>query len=196
MIINVIGSGDNRPVIYTLLKICQCLGDVLLVSPRDYIYRLSNTEESLGHYQNILVAQTTEGIDDFYTDFQYDISDFSYTIVENLLDAKADLTIYVKGLDTSVEEDVLEYVENYVTIDLYNPLVHKGFPMLCIEEFEALRDLCSMPESIASEVCHAIAKAFAMPERDLVTIAMNNPTKAPKPKFEDRVERMLRRLRK
>ena len=46
MVINIIGDCDKRPVLYTVMKICQTLGDVLLVSSSSRLMRLSDTNAS------------------------------------------------------------------------------------------------------------------------------------------------------
>lgn len=196
MIINVVGAGDNRPVIYALLKVCQTFGDVLLISDRDYVFRLSNTGESGGHYQNVMVTYATGGIDDFLETFDYDFTDFSYTITENSVEASADLNIYVKSMSVESNTDILEYFDDYVTIELYNPLVCKGPMFTRIEEFEALRDMCSMPQALIEILAENVAKAFSISTKNLIAIASKNPTKAPSPTFHDYVKMIKRRLKK
>ena len=71
MIINIIGNCDKRPVLYTVMKICQTLGDVLVITNNARLLRLSDTWDSFGHYQNTMIAYTQEGIDDFLDDFAY-----------------------------------------------------------------------------------------------------------------------------
>jgi len=196
MIINVVGAGDNRPVIYALLKVCQTFGDVLLISDRDYVFRLSNTGESGGHYQNVMVTYATGGIDDFLETFDYDFTDFSYTITENSVEASADLNIYVKSMSVESNTDILEYFDDYVTIELYNPLVCKGPMFTRIEEFEALRDMCSMPQALIEILAENVAKAFSISTKNFIAIASKDPTKAPSPTFHDYVKLIKRRLKK
>ena len=45
MIISVIGETDKRPFMYTLLRICQYMGDVLLVSDDRHYKRLIEEPE-------------------------------------------------------------------------------------------------------------------------------------------------------
>ena len=87
MVINIIGDCDKRPVLYTVMKICQTLGDVLLVSSSSRLMRLSDTNASYGHYQNTMVTVTQEGIDDFFDNFEYDLADFEFVIIDNIISA-------------------------------------------------------------------------------------------------------------
>ena len=48
MILSVIGDTDKRPIMYTLLKVCQYLGDVLLVTnDRHYARLIEQPEEDV-----------------------------------------------------------------------------------------------------------------------------------------------------
>lgn len=196
MIINIVGAGDNRPVIYALLKVCQTFGDVLLISDRDYVFRLSNTGESGGHYQNVMVTYATGGIDDFLSGFDYDFTDFSFTITENAVEASADLNIYVKSMSAEADADILEYFDDYITIELYNPLVCKGPIFTRIEEFEGLRDMCSMPAPLLEVLAEKVAKFFSISAKNFITIASKDPTKAPPPTIYDYIKLIQRRLKK
>ncbi len=196
MTINVVGTGDNRPVIYTLLKVCQTLGDVLLVSNRDYIFRLSSTAESGGHYQNVMVGYAEAGIDDFYSTFSHDKEDFFYVITENAVDADADLTVFIKSMSKDANEAVLEFLDTYATIEQFNALTCKDPVFARIEEFEGLRDMCSMPQPIVEEVANVAAKSLDLSVKNFISIAMKNPTKAPPATFHDYMKKIRRMLHK
>lgn len=182
MIINIIGDCDKRPVLYTVMKICQSLGDVLLVSSSSRLIRLSDTRESYGHYQNTMVAITQEGIDDFFEDFMYDLTDFEFTIIDNIVSAEADLVIYVKGMiESDNEKDNLEYIDNYETIDLYKGRLVDSNTMLRCEEFEALRDLCPIGNKVAEKVAPIMAKYLNTDAKKILGLATvttsTHPTK-------------------
>lgn len=182
MIINIIGDCDKRPVLYTVMKICQSLGDVLLVSSSSRLIRLSDTRESYGHYQNTMVAITQDGIDDFFEDFMYDLTDFEFTIIDNIVSAEADLVIYVKGMvESDNEKDNLEYIENYETIDLYKGHIVDANVMLRCEEFEALRDLCPIGNKVAEKVAPIMAKYLNSDTKKILGLATvatsTHPTK-------------------
>lgn len=172
MTISVIGDCDTRPVLYTLMKICQTLGDVLMVTSNNRLLRLSDTRDSFGHYQNTMIGYTTEGIDNFWEDCIYDLSDFEYIIVDNMITAEAGIVIYCRGLLESEEEkDNLEYIEDYSTIDLYaGSLVDKTTLFNC-EEFEAYKDMCPINAKLADKVAGILAQPFNMSKDSLVKIA-------------------------
>ena len=177
MIINIIGDCDKRPVLYTVLKVCQTLGDVLLVTNSTRLARLSDTRDTYGHYQNIMVAITTEGIDDFLETFDYGLDSFAYVVVDNISLAEADVTIYVEGMEQSEEEkDILEYVETYETIKLYKGGLIASDTLKKLEEFEALRNCCPIGTKIANAVGTVLAPKFGKDAKSFVEIAMQkNP---------------------
>lgn len=159
MIINIIGNCDKRPVLYTVMKICQTLGDVLVITNNARLLRLSDTRDSFGHYQNTMIAYTQEGIDDFLDDFNYDFNDFEYTIVDNIVLAEANLTIYVEGLlkDES-EMDLLEYIESYQTIELYKGNLLGPKTLRNLECFEAFANMQPISAKLAERVAVLLEK--------------------------------------
>lgn len=187
MVINIIGDCDKRPVLYTVMKICQSLGDVLLVTSSSRLIRLSDTGESYGHCQNTMIAVTHDGIDDFWEAFTYDVTDFEFVIIDNIVSAEADLVIYVKGMAQSQNEsDNLEYIDDYETIDLYRGKYIDSSTLLRCEEFEALKDFCPINQKIASSVSTIMAKALNTDAKKIESLAMvqtsTHPTDLPKPK--------------
>ncbi len=176
MIVNIVGDCDKRPVLYTVMKICQTLGDTLLVTTDNRMLRLSDTRETQGHYQNVMIAVTTNGIDDFFEDFIYGPQDFANIIVDGMVSADANATIYVKGLMESEEEaTMLEYIEGYSTIDLYGGKAAVSPAFLNCEKFEAFRCFNPINATIAAQVADALAKAAGTSAVNLSKIAMAAP---------------------
>ena len=181
MVINLIGDTDKRPVLYTIMKVCQMLGDVLLVTNSSRLIRLSDTHESMGHCQNVMIAVTQEGIDDFWSSFPYEVSDFEYVIVDNIIIADADVTIHVQGMASSdYEQDALAYLENYEIISMYPKHLVDLQAIYACEEFEAYHDFCPISQKLAVEVCAVMAKYSKIPEKDLVAMAMKPTSTHPK----------------
>lgn len=173
MVINIIGECDKRPVLYTLMKICQTLGDVLVISNNTRLKRLSDTRETYGHYQNTMIAITSEGIDDFFDDFAYDLSDYEFVIIDNIIKSDADLYIYVKGFDVSeFEQDTLEYIDDVETIELYRGKLLDSKTLINCEEFEAYGDMCPINSKVAEKVASIMAKKLNKPVKNLIGIAM------------------------
>lgn len=172
MVINIIGDCDKRPVLYTVMKICQSLGDVLLVTSSSRLIRLSDTGESYGHYQNTMIAVTQDGIDDFWEQFIYGVSDFEFIIIDNLVSADADLVIYVKGMiESEAEKDNLEYIDSYETIDLYKGKLLDATTMIRCEEFEALKDMVTVNTKVAEKVSTIMAKALNTDAKKIYAMA-------------------------
>lgn len=182
MRINLIGECDKRPVLYTLMKVFQELGDVLIITDNSRLIRLSDTRENYGHYQNTMVAVTQEGLDDFLEDFLYDLSDFNHVIVDNITDAEADYVLYVQGYkQTDWEKEQLEYIDSYGTIQFYTNKLLPPDIYYKLEEFESLRDMCPMGDKLATAVCSLLSPLLNSPEANLHKIAMK-PTAGTVPK--------------
>lgn len=177
MIVNIVGGCDKRPVLYTVMKICQTLGDTLLVTTDNRMLRLSDTGENQGHYENVMIAIATDGIDDFFEEFMYAPHDFANVIVDGMVHADADKTIYVKGLLPSEDEEImLEYLEDYATIDFYNGKAATGNAFLNCEKFEAYRNFAPINAAVAAQVADALAKVANTSAVNLSKIAMATPT--------------------
>lgn len=178
MVINIIGDCDRRPVLYTVLKVCQTLGDVLLVTNNTHLNRLSDTGETYGHYQNIMVGLTQESIDDFLEEFDYALNSFAYSVVDNIPLVDADVYIYVEGMIKSEnEKDNLEFMEGYKTIKLYPSKAIDAKTMLNLERFESLRDCCPIGAKVAEAVAKVLSEPLKMETKAFVDIAMQyNPT--------------------
>ena len=120
MIVNIIGECDKRPVLYCAMKVFQEFGDVLLLTSSSRLVRLSEDGQSGGNYQNTMVNVTQDGIDDFFESFAYNVGDFDYIIIDNIVSVDADLSIYVEGMASSENEEyILSLLDNYKTVRLY-----------------------------------------------------------------------------
>lgn len=176
MIINIVGDCDKRPVLYTVMKICQAMGDTLLVTTDNRMLRLSDIRENQGHYQNVMIAIATDGIDDFFEEFMYSQQDFANMIIDGMVSADADVTIYVKGLMPSEDElTMLEYLEDYKTIKLYEGKAAASSAFLQCEKFEAFRNFAPINANIAAEVADALAGVAKASAVNLSKIAMAAP---------------------
>lgn len=175
MVINIIGDCDKRAVLFTVMKICQRLGDVLLVSSSSRLMRLSDTREMFGHYQNTMIAVTDEGIDDFWESYKYSKNDFDFVIVDNIVAPNADVTIYCKGLaESDFEKSILQYLEDVKVIDLYKSKLVGGDTLMRCEEFEALRNMCPINAKVAEVVAKILADAFQKDVKNIYNIAMTD----------------------
>lgn len=125
MILSVIGDTDKRPIMYTLLKVCQYLGDVLLVTnDRHYARLIEEPEEDVevtaGHFQNIFIVVTDKTPDEASQAVGYRVDDYEFIIYDNKVDVAGDSIIYVAGCEMSdTEYSMLSYLEegDYITIN-------------------------------------------------------------------------------
>lgn len=180
MIINLIGDCDDRPVLYTIMKMCQSLGDVLLVTGDARLVRLSDTGESMGHYQNCMIGITYEGIDEFWEEMPYDVSDFEYVIVDNIIDGNADVVIYTKGLlESEAEHDNLEYIDDYTTIELFTGGYLDSKTLYRLEEFEAYKTMCPISQKLAQKLAKVLAEPMKTPEKTLLNAALKQTSYHP-----------------
>lgn len=179
MKINLIGDCDKRAVLYTLMKITQTLGDVLIVSDDNRLVKLSDTGENGGHYQNVMICITDEGIDDFFSEFGYTETDFEHIIIDNIVCADADIYLFVEGMETTQRtKDILEYMDGYLTINPYKRKMFAADTIYRLEQFESLRDMCPINKTIAQEVSKLIAKPINISPEYLFKIAMIYQTAA------------------
>lgn len=118
MVISVVGMTEKRPFIYTLLKLCQSLGDTCLITNKRHYKRLIENYENEGSYQNIQIYITDATVDDVYEEIGHEKSDFDFWIFENDPDPESDLILYVKGFNTSEDEElILDALDNYKTVN-------------------------------------------------------------------------------
>lgn len=187
MIINIVSVCDSRPVIYTFLKLCQTLGDVLFVSNNKARLRLADTGETGGHYQNTMIAIAEDSLDEFIEDFPYRLDDFDYIITENLPYAMADLTVLVEGCQPLSEEDLddlVGYFEDYKVISLFKHGMLPAKTFQTIEWFEASRNMPPIGEGIANSVANILAPLLNFSAKNLASIAMSEkPGVVPKKKM-------------
>lgn len=162
MVISVVGMTEKRPFIYTLLKICQALGDTCLVTNKRHYKRLIENYENEGSYQNIQIYVTDATIDDVYEEIGHERSDFDFWIFENDPDLESDLIYYVKGFNMSeYEEMILDSLDNYTTVNFgfgkkdvikYNAKMFEN-----CEIIEATKQLIEVSPSITKVVVDSIA---------------------------------------
>ncbi len=177
MIISVIGDCDKRPVIYCLLKILQEFGDVLYVSSDSRVLRLAENRQQFGHYQNVMVAYTQDGFDDFFDDCGYTPGDFNAVLLDNVECVEADLVLYVAGMvQSEFELAQLEYIEEYVTLNIFSRSLYDGTTAKRVEAFEAYANLYPMSSKIVSAVVSALSKLNLAPVKTLTKIALREAT--------------------
>lgn len=125
MQISIVGECDKRPFVYTLLDVCQYLGDVLFVTPdKSYEHFMEDKEEVgdivLGNFQNITIAISDHTPDDFLRSSGYDNESFDYIIYDNQVDASGSAIIYIcTGDMTARERELLMFFNeaDYITIN-------------------------------------------------------------------------------
>lgn len=180
MILSVIGDTDKRPFVYTILKVCQALGDVLLVTNnRHYARLIEEPEEDVdaiaGHFQNTMIVVTDMTPDEASEVVGYNAEDYEYIIYDNQLDAEGDLTLYIAGCDMSDrEKEFLEYLEDgvdYHTIRFgfgkKNVIPYTAKMFQACEIVEGKHLLVPVDAKITSALCKLLADSFGMPAKNL-----------------------------
>jgi hypothetical protein len=132
MIIGVLGYTDKRPVLYSLLKILQSTGDVIMITDDRHFKRLLKDNAPLGHLLNILICVTDATPDEVWAEIGHEQDDFDHVVydVRTTLPDDIDLYIHVNGssLDDG-EEDLLECIEEYRKVKIAydgKPSIDKG----------------------------------------------------------------------
>lgn len=185
MVISVIGETDKRPFIYTTLKLCQFLGDVLFVTnSRHYARLIEDKEEGLevsaGHFQNTFIVITDKTPDDARIAVGYNNEDYDFIIYDNVLDPESDLIIYVAGCEMSEWEDYqLGYMDSsdYVTINFgfgkKNVLPYNGNMFKNCEIVESKRTLIPIDSKISATIVKIFAPLVNTPEKTLTKAVMS-----------------------
>lgn len=174
MIVNVIGDCDKRAVLYSMMKILHTLGDVLFLTSDARLLRLSDTGQSCGHYQNVMIGMTSEGVDDFFEESHHYAQDFEYVIIDGIVYAGSDVYVYVDGFTQSEEiKGTLEDIDEYVAIQLYKKKMIDAQTIYRMEEFEAYGNMPPMGKMVTTEVAKILAHHIkqATPEK-LLKIGM------------------------
>ena len=176
MIIGIVGEADTRPLLYTLMKLCQGLGDVLVVSNSSRIQILSDTKETGGNYQNCMIAYTEDGLDIFLRDFGYTLKDFTFTLLDNIIAGETDIVFHVNGLAVNEDElDLINYLENVVEFDQYTPKYTRNV-FYNLEKFESFGMMNQINPAISEFVAKTLSPHLKLNENNLKGIlATGNP---------------------
>ena len=195
MVISVVGETDTRPLLYTLMKLCQGLGDVLVVSTSSRIQILSDTRESGGFYQNCMIAYTDDGLDIFLKDFGYTLKDFNFILLDNITAGEADITFHVSGLNPSDDElELLSYLENVVEFEQYSSKNLNGV-FLNLEKFEGYKMMNQINPAISSFVATKLGPLLKLDPKNLVGI-LNTENPAPASKKSAKKSPLAKLLKK
>lgn len=175
MQISVFGRTDKRACIYTLMKILQQMGDVLVVTNHRHFTRLTEDGSLTGTYQNITVCVTDATADEMWQELGYAPEDFEYVILDNLYNEGTDLTIYVQG---GGPEELDEYL-----FDVFEdmPVIHMGSGKNAvpysrellenIEQIEYNRHLVAPSPAMTRELAKILSKPLGLPAKTIVKVA-------------------------
>lgn len=168
MNIVVYGTTDLRPVVYTLLKFCQSLGDTALFTNNRHYTRLLGSEVDVGSFENILIAVTELFPDEVFSELDISSEEFEFIIYENKIPDEYSLFIHVVGCaETEEEKDTMELVDSYETINLgYGGM--KGVPYSVdlfkhVEEIEGYRNLKEVDAKLTKALAPALATVTNTP---------------------------------
>lgn len=180
MVITLLGQTDKRPVLYTLMKLCQKLGDTCIVTSDVRLSRLIEDGGKYGHFQNVYIAVTDASQDEVFADIGYTRHDFEYFIFDarDQIPDFSDLVIYVGGAGekTEDEETLLSMVGEYKTINL-------GFGEKCIpytvdmfkavETIEGLKHLLPINPQITNRIATFLTEPLNIPVKDIVKVVQS-----------------------
>ena len=180
MVIAVIGQTDKRPVIYTLMRLFQKLGDCALITSDRHLKRLIESGDSYGHFQNIFIAVTDATQDEVFADIGYSTQDFENFIFDctDQIPDFANMVIYVGGAGgkSEDEETLLDMQSEYKTINL-------GFGEKCIpyttdmfkavETIEGLKHFVPINAQIAQRLATFLTDPLKIPAKDIVQVVMS-----------------------
>ena len=177
MVISLVGSTDKRPVLYTLMKLFQKLGDCCVITPDQHLTRLTEDHSPYGHFQNIFVAVTTASQDEVFAEIGYTKQDFENFIFDCTTEIPtfSDLVIYIGGAGEMTEDEslLLEMFGEYKTINL--GFGEKNIPYTVdmwknVEMTEGYRILPPANPQIAQRLATFLTEPLSMPARDIVKV--------------------------
>lgn len=180
MILSIIGETEKRPIMYTILKVCQYLGDVLLITnDRHYARLIEEVEEDVevvaGHFQNIFIVVTDLTPDEASQSVGYNVDDYEYIIYDNKVDPESDITLYVEGCEMSAwESEILEYLEegeDYQTIGFgfgkKNKVPYSTKMFINCELIEGKKMLLPVDPKVSAMVIKLLAPELGVPAKTL-----------------------------
>lgn len=121
MILGLLGNTDNRLVMYSILKILENKGDVVLITPNEHLLRLLEDPDSrMGYFGNTLIVVTSLSADEVWEDIGHVEFDFDH-IIYDLKNTVADsvqtyIHCYDYGIDEN-EEDFLNMIKDFTEIE-------------------------------------------------------------------------------
>jgi hypothetical protein len=182
LIIGVVGFTDKRPVIYTLIKLLESMGDVILISDDRHFRRLLKDHSTLGYFNNVLVAVTDMSSDEVFSEIGYNVSDFDHVLIDvrDMIPAEADLFIYVEGSSIDDEEmEILSCIDEYVTVKVCYEgkdktcinLVPSSEVFKAVESIEAHRLLVPIPaKEFVKGISELLSEKLNMSSKDISTL--------------------------
>lgn len=181
MVISVIGDVDKRPFIYTLWKVCQYLGDTLLLTDDDHYAGFIEDKveiegcEAAGDYQNTFIVVTDLPLDDAGQAVGFGPDDYDFFILDNKIDSAGDVVLYItNGEMTENEYDMLQYLneEDYITINYGGGKKNVIKPSKKIEamcdKIEDEQSLMLVSETITKRIFSIISEEMNIPIKTLL----------------------------
>lgn len=166
MILSVYGHTDKRPIMFTILKVIQSLGDCLLVTQDRHYLRLLEEGETVGHFQNIMIVVTDSSPDEVFEEIGHNATDFEHVIYDGFIAGDSEHVIYVQGAMQSEEEEAtLEYLEGYETIQWGFGRHKVPYSVAAFKNVELAESKGYLPEidpRITAAVSKALSKAVGM----------------------------------
>ena len=173
MQISVFGRTDKRTCIYTLMKILQPMGDVLVVTNNPYFKRLVDGESD-GFYQNIRIFVIDTTADEFWYDIGHSPEDFEYVILDNLFNESTDLTIYIQGAGKEAgDEDLFEAIEDMKVIHMghgKNAVPFSGGLMSKLEHIEYYKKLVAPSNEMLNILAKFLSEKLNLPVKNIVKV--------------------------
>lgn len=178
MQISIVGECDKRPFTYTLLDICQFLGDVLFVTEDESYAQFAEEIETqngvkLCYYGNIVIAISKYKTDDLLHQAGYDTKSFDYIIYDNQIDASGAAIIYIcTGEMSDLENDLLAFIsESDMIVINYGQGRHAVHMNSKVEarcdEMEERKDLRIASSEIGGRIFKIISDITGLPVKTL-----------------------------
>lgn len=177
MQISVLGRTDKRPCIYTLMKMLQPMGDVLVVTSNVQYLRLIEEDAHFGYYQNIAIYVTNETADELWYNSDLDKNEYDHIILDGLYNENSDVVFYVQGAGVeALDEDAVSALSDIlITIKMGTGKGKAVVPytkdmMEKLECIEYYRKLVCPSAAMAQVLSNALAEHLHMSAKNLLKV--------------------------
>ena len=178
MKIVIYGLTDTRPVVYTLLKMLQPMGNIVLHTENPHYKRLIENNLEIGDLENIFLVVSQDTLEEILELLEMDMEGFDYVLYDSIIPEEFDVLIHVCGVNISdyesseVEDFFSGEAEGFSAYKLNLGFGDKHVPYSLemftnIEKIEAFRSLMEVDRRLTKYLANIMQKHLNTPANTL-----------------------------